>query len=292
MKKIVLSALCAILIGCLSSCDETKDPTKIDPPSNMTETVHQHAFTNGLCECGDFDDAYCTSAYDDLIYEMSHLGTYVDVVDIKKSIDRLPASYRDVAVISSEYNKIYNLFSQMQDQYLEYLSNMLRDEEEKVFIDFDLIKSCCNDLLSLENLLDHDWSLKPPLFNYFSGSLCSWACAFFKGYYSNIDDYYVSFMVSDTNSLLFKTNIPRNLLSDTKYSWTIEDRDIYYVPENSDSMVLAFQIKDFTADTLQIYCYKNTTLYTLYYHPVGVVCNHKFDGDTYCLYCSYKKPES
>ena len=287
MKKIFAFICLFFLLFSLYSCK--KEEGQIE---NSKETSHTHTYSHGICDgCQDIDESYCSAIYEDLTYKMRHMESYVDVIEIKELIDSLPDSYRDVATISSEYDKIYSLFQQIQDQHLESLSNMLRDDDEKVIIDYSLIKSCFSDLLSLERLLDCNWSIKPPLLKYFKGSLSTWACGFFKGYYSNTDDYYWSFIESNDNGLLLKTNIPWNFSLDTKYSWTIEDGDIYFIPEGSDSKVLAFKIHDFTEDTLQIYCYKNTTVYTLYYHPVGAVCNHNFKDGSYCLYCSYYKAE-
>ena len=287
MKKIFLLISLVSLCFSLYSCEKEEDTESTE------ETRHTHTYTHGICEdCKDIDESYCSDVYDDLTYKMSHMKTYVDVLEIEDLISSLPDSYRDVSTISYEYKKILSLFRQIQAQHLESLSNMIREEDEKVIIDHDLIKSCFNDLLSLERHLDCDWSIKPPLLNYFNDNLCSWACAFFKGYYSNSDDFYLSFMESNDNGLLLRTNIPSNELPDIQYSWTMDSGDVYYVPVGSDSKILVFKIQDFTEDSVQLYCYKNTTIYALYYHPVGTVCNHYFANGSYCLYCSYYKNDT
>lgn len=286
MKRIIIGSCLMLIIFLLFSCEALRER---DTQESLEE--HIHNYQNGQCvDCNGIDESYCAPLYSDLCDKMRTFENFGALEDICSMLDSLPPEYKDVSSIKTQYDRIQGIRNKMKDQEINAITNEFLPVEKHLPVDFDVLRDGYLELLSLVDDYDYKWNLKSPLLNSFNTELSSYACSYLKGYYSNKSDYYFTVLVSKENTLMIKTNIPWNVGDNTEFDgWKIEYKDIYFVPSNSDSEILAFQIKDFTEDSISLYCYKNTTVYTLYYHPVGKICDHLYDNG-YCLYCSHYDP--
>ena len=248
--------------GECSICGEN-DPTYVAPCA--------HKYINGACnKCGEFDEAYCEEIYLEILSECLSMENKRDsVTTIQEKLALLPANYKDVGVLKEQVTFVKKQFDIFSDTIFKYLMKILVDESEKkdYYIDYIKVQRAYMALINADAEYKHwdltsaaeDWIYESADSNC-DGILLLSVCV---GLWEDNEGNYMNFVESETNSMLFGSNLPSAMDSNKSYGFFVDGRVIGYQAAGETTKINAYRIMQITETYISVYNFKNGYTYRL-----------------------------
>ncbi len=248
-----------------SHCEVCK---KVIVPSEKIAKA-EHKYESGVCECGAFDEVYCSDYYVQLKNEMLTMDNKVKSLElIKEYLEKLPHAYKDVDKIFNEYLFIksqYDVFTNaLFCNLMKTIIGVESEEYDEYRVDYAQVRRAYFNLIDRKDVYS-DWDIVGLADDYvFDGDGNGILLCIVVGLWEDDAGNYVNIVEKEDNSLGFGSNIPRATISSEQYYYFIDGRVIGYVQkDDTDVKINAYRITEIGKDFIKVYCFDNNRVYVL-----------------------------